>query len=476
LIKARLLYTQLGFFIHKKTPEGAFLNCLESFDKECHAPLYAPKIRKFGMIDFLKIQINDTNEIERLWARDELVFHDYKERLSHFDFETLTTKSTKQYQGILFCKFETKLEILLRPHYQFNHNLHNANDFGIADCIQLLQSLMRDLEIKAPEQYKIVNIEFGANLVLANYGKELVQYACYWKKTLLQNLDDMAYFKRNSSPNLNGRTNNFKIIKLYSKGVQFPQFCNKNTIRFEIKSKQYKYIKTLGVESFLDLLNVEVYSNLKNELVNASKHLLFLDQTIDTSKLDIREANQLKKYLNPFNWYKVGVAKGNGFWEQKKRYLGLLKRNDLDVHNDFTNELVKKLEKLSLKEVDEKCMNSTPSNQSFQKRNMYEFHNSISGKPPFLIFPNTNCQVTGMSLKNEGPFTNPDQFPKYIRTKSLRHIREHDPDGYMELVEEFIPNKAKRPKFEKSEIQHLAKQIRNRHYNAKRKKLKQPLG
>lgn len=55
------------------------------------------------MIDFLKILVTDTAFIEKIYNDDRLIFHNSREKLSHFDFETIHSKVTRIYKGILFC-------------------------------------------------------------------------------------------------------------------------------------------------------------------------------------------------------------------------------------------------------------------------------------------------------------------------------------------------------------------------------------
>ena len=47
----------------------------------------------------------------------------------------------------------------------------------------------------------------------------------------------------------------------------------------------------------------------------------------------------------------------------------------------------------------------------------------------------------------------------------MRWLKENDETKYLELKKELLPDGGKAPKYESNEIQHLAKQIRNRFYN-----------
>ena len=73
-----------------------------------------------------------------------------------------------------------------------------------------------------------------------------------------------------------------------------------------------------------------------------------------------------------------------------------------------------------------------------------------------------NCTVTGVSLKLERE-DKPDAI--YIQTKTLKYLFENNPAKYQQIKHAFIKNSIHEPKFEKNEFSHIAKQIRNVHYN-----------
>ena len=58
-----------------------------------------------------------------------------------------------------------------------------------------------------------------------------------------------------------------------------------------------------------------------------------------------------------------------------------------------------------------------------------------------------------------------DANAKYIRTATLIHLHKNDKKEFIALCSLLLNNSIKRPKYERSIITHLAKQIRNRYYN-----------
>lgn len=65
------------------------------------------------------------------------------------------------------------------------------------------------------------------------------------------------------------------------------------------------------------------------------------------------------------------------------------------------------------------------------------------------------CPITGLSLELE------DDKRKYITTKTLKHLKETDPDRYALICSMNLPHTGKRAKYETDIDAHIAKQIRN---------------
>lgn len=150
----------------------------------------------YKMIDFLKILVTDTAFIEKIYNDDRLIFHNSREKLSHFDFETIHSKVTRIYKGILFCFNDNGLEILFRPHYYFNDNIHNANDFTVKDCIQVINDFIEMFDIDKPEQFRIINLEFGVNVISDIPVQDLITRAEYHGKNRFLIDSGLKYSKK----------------------------------------------------------------------------------------------------------------------------------------------------------------------------------------------------------------------------------------------------------------------------------------
>ena len=210
------------------------------------------------MIDFLKLETFNTTQIDYLYDHELLDWHSDTDKINIFDKEVINTKKIKQYKGIYFCFYSNKLDILFKPHYYFNNNLHNANDFKIIDCIAVIYEVKNALNLDL-EVFKVINIEYGLNVLSPIDIRHLITYIAYHSKNEFKTDTGLPYSKKSYSVTKYGTANQYKIIKAYAKGLQFPKYSDINTFRFEVKSKKSRFINKLGTFNLADLLNLNVY-------------------------------------------------------------------------------------------------------------------------------------------------------------------------------------------------------------------------
>ena len=105
------------------------------------------------------------------------------------------------------------LEIIASPHYHFNHYQHNGNDFAPTDCIEAIADILTYLGIEQEEydSLKVVNIEFGLNLIPESDIKNLINGLLFYKKTPFRT-GAFPYYKKTDATN-------YKQIKAYAKGL-----------------------------------------------------------------------------------------------------------------------------------------------------------------------------------------------------------------------------------------------------------------
>ena len=404
------------------------------------------------MIDLLKIEIENFDLINHFRNSDKLYMYSDSEVLSKYDNETINIKSTKQYKGIYFSFERDRLRILFKPHYYFNDNLHNANDFSVNSCIKVLSEFVNIFNLKESDlqMMRVVNIEYGLNVQSPIRGTDLIDFLYLHNKEPFKYKNELQYYKEQSK-------SLEKIIKAYSKGVQFPEYCNIDTFRFEVKSKKSRHINGLEIFNFLDLLNFDVYQNMRDKILIEFSQVLILHQSVNMKLLDDKEQLKLKDYLNTYYWNEILKSKHrHTFRNHKTKYNELLSKTGFNIHKELEQIFLNKLDELSSRE-NKICTLShlQDKKENYTHSHIYKGWNCTIGIKKI-------CSVTGLSLEYE------EQGAKYIKTSSLKYLKENNRPVYEMLRYNLLHNSRQRPKFENNEIMHLAKQIRNKYYNPKK--------
>jgi len=271
-------------------------------------------------IDFLKCKILDDELIQQVWDNPLLEFDSKLEkRYDDVVYEIIKRK----YENLYFTKYQNRLEISGSIHYFFNAALHNANDFYIEDCIETINQI-KDLFNLDLDKCFLVNLEYGVNILPSIPVSELILNLIYHER---------HPFIRSSEHNeyrISG-ISTYKQAKAYSKGVQFPQYCNPNTFRFEVKTGQAKFIKRGGLSTLMDLTNSYNYNALFVSLLKEWDNVLLFDLS---KKIDV-------KFFNTHFWEEAILAKNrNRFNLQKKLYYKKLGADNL--HSNIRNSIERK--------------------------------------------------------------------------------------------------------------------------------------
>jgi hypothetical protein len=346
------------------------------------------------MIDFLKLETYAISQIDYFKSLTMLEWVSDIDKINNFDNEVITTKKVKQYKGIYFCFYSTKLEILIKPHYYFNNNLHNANDFRIIDCINILVEIRNVLKIQLQE-FKVINIEYGLNVISPINIKDLITYLAYHEKNEFRTDVGLAYSKKSYSINANGTANQYKIIKAYAKGLQFPKYANINTFRFEVKSKKSRFINKLDIYNADDLLDPIVYLAMAESIINEFEKVLILDCATNFKILSQKELSKIAKYNNPMEWYRINnLPNRNSFSKNKEIYNKLINKVHTNLKSLLREIIIDKLELLK------KGADSPPIERIKKSADSPLYNRGICTQKKLnkVEVKNSICKVTGFNI------------------------------------------------------------------------------
>lgn len=203
------------------------------------------------------------------------------------------------------------VDVCFTPHYIFNNDQHNGNDLTPKDSVKIIREVFLGLGIAESElnEFQVVNLEFGLNLIPETNVKNIVDGLLFYNRTKFTVPNPKTpYFKITDSTR-------YKEIKAYAKGLQFedsPHFgINPNTFRFEIKTKKSNKIKTLGISTIADLLKVEKFSLLFQSILDEWENVLILNENLGGENNTVEFWNELLShaYRNKFNLSKIKYYK-----------------------------------------------------------------------------------------------------------------------------------------------------------------------
>jgi hypothetical protein len=400
------------------------------------------------MVDYIKLSTKDTSIIEYFRKDQRLQWCSSEDKFNRYDPEVINTKDKFQYKGIVFCFYPNELKISFFPHYYFNGNLHNANDFKVIDCVNVILEFKNTFKIDW-EKLRIINLEFGINVLSPIDVKDLIMFLAYHNQNKFRT--DIQYPHSKKSYRINKRSerpNDYKIIKAYAKGIQLPDFCDKNTFRFEIKSDQSKYINKLGIFNTNDLLNVEVYERFSDKLIREFKEVLLLNDDDDDSNLTVKEKSKFRSYLHPNFWYRIKQDnKRNTFNKEKTKYYKLLDKTGNHLKKQLEKIIFDKLEYLKSGAV------STPHINIKSGADSSIIYSGIGTQ-----YKNSKCKVTGLDIsmqKNDSIL---------LSHSGLRFYYDKNNIVFEQIKKRYLSKRWSSSEFE-IQIKEIAHNIRNTNSN-----------
>jgi hypothetical protein len=298
------------------------------------------------MIDLLKIRSRDIVVARHL---EGLSFLNYKNTISgkgkNGDYEY----KRYDYNGIHFefAKHRVESQITFRPHYYFNSNEHNTNDFNMLDCQSVIIEFMDMLDLwNYVSVLEIFNIEFGTANVIRSKIENFLQRLIYFRTHPFNTHRKYEHHRESFPRNKLGETTYYKGCKLYSKKHQFPEMDLGESLRTELKSNEKKFIKRNGIKTIDDLIKNETYLNWSNLLIEEMKHLLILPEGISSKGLTKKEYKDLKKFRHEIYWQKLLKYEPYLFNRKKVRYYRILSKINKNPLEPFIIDLRTKLDSL----------------------------------------------------------------------------------------------------------------------------------
>lgn len=396
------------------------------------------------MLDYIKIIIVYTLQIDEVWNHSDLVYHSEHTYLNKSD-GNLKTVGKKSYLNLNFTRYENRLEIDGSLHKLFNAGLHNANDLTVTDCINTINKFCMQFRID-PQLCNVIGLEFGVNITAPGNVSDLVKWLRFHHRNPFVKFPklEQCYF---------AGTDYFGV-KAYNKTLQFPQYAEPNMFRFEGKTRQSKYVVSKGIKTLKDLTNPAIYRLLSGVILSEWENVLIFD----------KRTKKGVKFCNTDFWLEILESNHrNTFIKSKKRYYKLLGRNGLQ--NLIYTAIDKKLKLLN------ECANSTISEIGTvikpETANRVKPQKSGVHIPTIVKMENNQeleptkysvCLVTGLDISMQ------KKDSVYLCIAGLKYYRENEPSKYKLIERQYLTEKTKSLKREE-QLYYIAHNIRNSYTN-----------
>lgn len=407
------------------------------------------------MLDFIKLRIDNQELINRVFLHPDFVkcipktYYYYSKcpkdinKKIQLDFHKINDTNEFNY-----------VDVCISPHYHFNNYLHNGNDLTPENCIKSIFEILDYLQIKSYElnELKVVNLEVGVNIIPETDVKELTNGIYYSKKTPIK-VNKHPYNRRTEE-----KDTEYKIIKTYAKGIQFqdkPHLgIDINTFRFEVKTKKHRKIKSLGITTVKDLLNIAKYPRLAEEVINEWQNVLLINLTPDLTNLRREDEQFIKQSVKLDFWNDLITKKHrNTIRNNKNKYYNILKGKN-NLHHLIKLQIIDKIYQLL------NCANSpqeTPINKGILKTKETAL-NTINGENAQLEQTNRQCLVTGLRIDMQR------KNSVYLSNAGLLWYYKNDIKTFLQLQNRFLTSDKRKLKIIE-QIYYIAHNIRNRKTN-----------
>ncbi len=421
------------------------------------------------MIDFIKLNVTYLSESDLL--KNPLI--EWKRKVSLLTGEMEFPITGKYYNMDITINPKRK-EILGSLHKLWNlikkGQNQNFDDFTFDNLQETIYKIRDDINLNMGETI-IENLECGLNI---NTDKR--------PETILhKNL--MVWSDMEPSKNLSfdskGKFIQFEksqvSIKLYDKGKQAGH--SDHIMRIEYKADKNEYIRKLGTRTLNDLLDRDKIQKLLNHLYESFGKSVIVDD-LNTKTITVpRDKEIFIRGINPKTWITFdNDSKGR---KAKERFNKALN----DVLEKYNLNTIKKEIDTKLREKGKyllECHKMTNMEQT--KDDLSECH-TLTDIDPIPVQSSTWSEINEMSQNDTYIYCQSVTSGKciitgydishqttnkiYLLEKSIKEIRETEPDIFMKLEKEFKP---KRKPIYDDKCKEIAHRIRRKYQTRLRKK------
>ena len=444
------------------------------------------------MIDYFKAFINYRNDTRFKELKEAGTFGILKEKVNTdtgeiknaYFYKNMIIKPTSEgflLQGSLH-KYRSIIKGIATQKQIDKYHGFNGDLFTLQDITDTIESLCAELGV-SPYICTLQSIEFGINNVVTFAPFEFMRGVLYHRNDYNPTIKyGGGYIQFNHSD---------YFIKIYNKGNQYK--LKNSVVRVEIKVMKMRKLIEAGIEiNTLADINESTLKQAFDLLYSEFNEVIYYDRSINTEGLTEAKQRKVLEYQNKTFWEKASRRNKQHHKEQlnslidkrSDNYKGQIQRQMIAGYNatiegkagDYTLPAAPQNENAKVALQGEKYVTISPQNENAKMlqshpssigwecniegiKKVKEKEPSKSGKKPLSKDYPRKCVITGISLELE------KENARYIRTNTIMHVKETDEHLYSLLCSLLLPHTGVKPVFEKTIINQLEKQVRNRYYN-----------
>ncbi len=286
------------------------------------------------MIDWGKYWTRDAALVNRILANKAL---DFKESHSTKTGEITEYPKFATWKCWEFeIKSPTWLEVRGSLHKYWNGGASNENDFKLHDLYVAVANFCKFLQV-SPYDLTVHNLEFGVNIRPAVDASAIMRDVVCFKNRMSKNPidNDKGYF-------IEFETDEY-YFKIYDKGLQAQEVWKKkagNILRVEVKATNSGFLQFAHIHTMADLLNPGNLQLLGRKLDSVFKHIVFDDDTIDTTTMSAPDKKVYLALINPRIWAKYWKKKTTTIRAREHRFRAIVAKYGAKKHNLTLSKLV----------------------------------------------------------------------------------------------------------------------------------------
>ena len=397
------------------------------------------------MIDNSKLNCTDQQLIQRLRSFPNMKQVENNNTTDSFQIfgNHLRMDFRKSFENGRFVGYHN-VYLSISPHYHFNRYKHNGNDLTPENARKSILDICTYLGIKRSEfdLFKVVNLEFGLNIIPKTDIKKLVNGIEFYKKTPFKiNDDKIPFFKITDATKQ-------KNIKAYAKGIHCHGNLNSpeidiNTFRFEVKNKKSFAIRKQGINTLNDLFKDEIFTRLAHTLLKEWQQILIINLEPNFLTYTREDLKFIKRHSTAKDWLTIIKDKNrNKFQREKQKYFKILQGDD-KIREEVFNLLNEKILSFGIGAyLPQKSENVKTLLTTITKRKTKDLPitKEVQIYPHAHVVKCTNaptpeqprkCLMTNINI------TMQKDDCKFIYSNGLNYFRDHVPNLYEKLLRDF---------------------------------------